>query len=356
MLDQYPLHFVANFAIVFFSSKFNSFEQILIQRIREGMTVEPIARKLRNNRAAQEALRVVENSGLPQSESQELSMENFPLDSLKLGLTEKEMELTENIVAAIVGLGCGRNYRKGRTAVKAADHLKKDCTELARVWLDIINERSIDAGYQLAKMSENKQKATLEAIASGAAKTPKQAKALIKANSPKSSSAEGVKDNSNDSNGVSDRNSKSQTDAEKELGISGATESLTNEKYWTSDSVGSWVIIKIPLFPLEKTPERKWNGFWGRITEVGATLKVDIGLEVVSLLQSDVELIENPAPSFCKVAERVLRLQSFDTVHEFGKVILNRIQQTLSWDAAALTYLDAVEQIELARRAIEQAL
>jgi hypothetical protein len=90
--------------------------------------------------------------------------------------------------------------------------------------------------------------------------------------------------------------------------------------------------------------------------EVGATLKVDMGQEVVSLLHSDVVAIWNPTPSFCSIAERILRLQSFGTVYEFGKIVLNRMQRKVVWDAAALAYLDAVEQVELARRAIEQAL
>lgn len=277
-------------------------QQTKVQKIREGITVEPIARKLRDNHATKENLRA------------ENPMENFPLESLNLGLTAKEMQLTENIVAAIVGLGCGRNYRKGRTAVKAADRLRKDEPKLAQVWLDIINNRSVDAGYQIARMSENKQRETLEASAKL---------------SPSSTS------------------SSQQTKAS----ISTSQNNLANEY-----SIGGWVIVNIPLFPLEKTPERKWNGFWGKISEVGVTLKVDLGMEVVPLLPSDVELIENPTPSFCQVAERILRLQKFDTVHEFGKVILNRMQQTLLWDATTLAYLDAVEQIELARRAIEQAL
>jgi hypothetical protein len=74
-------------------------------------------------------------------------MENFPLNPSDLGLTPKEMELTENIVAAIVSLGCGRNHRKGRIAVKAADEIKKDRPELAAKWLNIINDHSINVGY-----------------------------------------------------------------------------------------------------------------------------------------------------------------------------------------------------------------
>lgn len=332
--------------------------QTQVQRIREGITVEPIARKLRNSHAAQKVCRTAQEESQPQLQNQKRSMENFPLKSLELGLTEKEMELTENIVAAIVGLGCGRSYRKGRTAVKAADDLKIDCPELASLWLDIINDRSIDAGYQIAKMPENKRRATLQAIASGAAKTLKQAKALLKANSPCSSS-QAVSGNGNDGNAVSDNvdgNSQPSPDAENGSAANVLTEDITSKKHFTSDSVGTWVIVKIPLFPLDKTPERKWNGFWGRITEVGTTLKVNMGPEIVPLLESDVVAIKDLTPSFCEVAERVLRLQSFETVHEFGKVILNRMQQTSCWDAAALAYLDAVEQIELARRAIEQAL
>ncbi|HAZ48768.1 MAG TPA: chromosome partitioning protein ParB [Cyanobacteria bacterium UBA11369] len=332
--------------------------QTEVQRIREGMTVEPIARKLRNSHATQKASCATEDSRKPQSDDREEPMENFPLDSLNLGLTEKEMELTENIVAAIVGLGCGRNYRKGRTAVLAADDLKKDCPKLARVWLDIINDQSIDAGYQIAKMPENKQRDILEAIASGAANTLKQAKALIKTNPP-SSSSEAVSGNGNDGNAVRDNvdgDGEPSPDTENGSTADVLTEDQTSKKHFTPESVGSWVIVKIPLFALDQTPERKWNGFWGRITEVGITLKVDMGTEIVPLLESDVVEISDPTPTFCEIAERVLRLQSFETVHEFGKVILNRMQQTSCWDTAALTYLDAVEQIELARRAIEQAL
>ena len=328
-----------------------------VQRIREGMTVEPIARKLRNNLAAQKA-NCAEDSRKCQSDDGEGPMENFPLDSLNLGLTGKEMELTENIVAAIVGLGCGRNYRKGRTAILAADDLKKYCPELARVWLDIINNQSIDAGYQIAKMPQNKRRDTLEAIASGAANTVKQAKALIGAN-PISSSSQAVSGNRNDGSAVSDNvdgNSQPSPDAENGAAADVLTEDKTSKQHFTPQSVGSWVIVRIPLFPLDKTPERKWNGYWGRIISVGTTLKVDMGPEIVPLLKSDVLAIEDPTPTFCQVAERVLRLQSFERVHEFGKVILNRMQQTSCWDAAALAYLDAVEQIELARRAIEQAL
>lgn len=318
-----------------------------VQRIREGMTVEPIARKLRNNLAAQKAS-CAEDSSLPQSDDGEGPMENFPLDSLNLGLTGKEMELTENIVAAIVGLGCGRNYRKGRTAILAADDLKKYCPELASVWLDIINDQSIDAGYQIAKMPENKRRDTLEAIASGAANTVKQAKALIKANPPCSSS-QVVSTNV-------DGDSQPSPDAENGAAVEVLNEDVTSKQHFTAESVGSWVMVRIALFPLDKTPERKWNGYWGRITEVGTTLKVDMGPEIVPLLESDVVAIEDAMPNFGEVAERVLRLQSFERVHEFGKVILNRMQQTSCWDAAALAYLDAVEKIELARRAIEQAL
>ena len=160
-----------------------------VQRIREGIVVEPIARELRNRHAAKKARHQAAGSAEPPSDNQQPLMENFPLNPIDLGLTPREMELTENIVAAIVSLGCGRNYRKGRTAVKAADELKKDRPELAAKWLDIINDHSIDLGYQLASMQEDKRVVALAAIASGAAKTPKQAKALIKGALRKSSAS-----------------------------------------------------------------------------------------------------------------------------------------------------------------------
>ena len=323
-----------------------------VQRIREGIVVEPIARELRNRHAAKKACHLAADSAEPPSDNQQPLMENFPLNPIDLGLTPREMELTENIVAAIVGLGCGRNYRKGRIAVKAADELKKDRPELAAKWLDIINDHSIDLGYQLASMQEDKRVVALAAISSGAAKTPKQAKALIKAALRKSSASKKTE-------GSISSEPVQESDCGGECKTCTPCEPITGEGVKTRfgpDSAGAWVIVKIPFIPKEKITERKWNGFWGRIVEVGATLKVDMGSEVVSLLQSDVVAILNPTPSFCSIAERILRLQSFGTVYEFGKIVLNRMQRKVVWDAAALAYLDAVEQVELARRAIEQAL
>ena len=323
-----------------------------VQRIREGIVVEPIARELRNRHATKKACQQAADSAEPPSDNQQPLMENFPLNPINLGLTPREMELTENIVAAIVGLGCGRNYRKGRIAVKAADELKRDRPELAAKWLDIINDHSIDVGYQLASMQEDKRVVALAAISSGAAKTPKQAKALIKGALRKSSA-------SKETEGSISSEPVQESDCGGECKTCTPCEPITGEGVKTRfgpDSAGAWVMVKIPFIPTEKIAERKWNGFWGRIVEVGATLKVDMGSEVVSLLQSDVVAILNPTPSFCSIAERILRLQSFGTVYEFGKIVLNRMQRKVVWDAAALAYLDAVEQVELARRAIEQAL
>lgn len=323
-----------------------------VQRIREGIVVEPIARELRNRHAAKKARHEAADSAEPPSDNQQPLMENFPLNPIDLGLTPREMELTENIVAAIVGLGCGRNYRKGRIAVKAADELKKDRPELAAKWLDIINDHSIDVGYQLASMQEDKRVVALAAISSGAAKTPKQAKALIKAALRKSSA-------SKETEGSISSEQVQEGDCGGECKTCTPCEPITGEGVKTRfspDSAPSWVIVKIPFIPTEKIAQRKWNGFWGRVVEVGATLKVDMGPEVVSLFQSDVVPIWDPTPSFCSIAERILRLQSFGTVYEFGKIVLNRMQRRVVWDAAALAYLDAVEQVELARRAIEQAL
>ncbi|VXD22139.1 hypothetical protein PL8927_730012 [Planktothrix serta PCC 8927] len=267
-------------------------QQTTVQKIREGMIVEPLARKLRNCYACQTTPRTSDSEITVSSQNpQHPSMENFPLARFNLNLNGKQMQLTENIVAAIVGLGCGRTYRKGRVAIK----------------------------------------------------TPKQAKILLK---------EQTIFNPIDMKAEPD--SQSPTSAENQSLTDKPDDIKTTQQEFTP-AIGTWVMIKIPLVPKERIPQRKWNGFWGRITAVGMTVKVDMGSEILSLLLSDVEVIENPQPDFCQVAERILRLQRFDTVHEFGKMILNRMQKRLSWDAAILTYLDAVEQIELAHRAIEQA-
>ena len=73
-----------------------------VQRIREGIVVEPIARELRNRHAAKKARHEAADSAEPPSDNQQPLMENFPLNPIDLGLTPREMELTENIVAAIV--------------------------------------------------------------------------------------------------------------------------------------------------------------------------------------------------------------------------------------------------------------
>lgn len=247
-------------------------------------------------------------------------MENFPLNPIDLGLNPREMELTENIVAAIVGLGCDRNYRKGRIAVKTADELKRDRPELAAKWLDIINNHSIDVGNQLASMQEDKRVVALATIASGAAKTPKQAKALIKAALRKSSA-------SKETEGSISSEPVQEGDCGGECKTCTPCEPITGEGVKTRfspDSAPSWVIVKIPFIPTEKIAERKWNGFWSRVVEVGATLKVDMSPEVVSLLQSHVVANMGPNAEFlllCRANSQAAKLRHGVRVWE------NRLEQ-----------------------------
>ena len=61
-----------------------------VQRIREGIVVEPIARELRNRYAAKKARHEAADSAEPPLDNQQPLMENFPLNPIDLGSLQRK--------------------------------------------------------------------------------------------------------------------------------------------------------------------------------------------------------------------------------------------------------------------------
>ena len=85
---------------------------------------------------------------------------------------------------------------------------------------------------------------------------------------------------------------------------------------------GDWVMVDCPK---SAGPEQsKHNGRWGRILDVGALggVKVDVANEVVDYMASDLQILENPTPTFVQVAEKVVLLLKRDDLDEFERRFL----------------------------------
>lgn len=267
------------------------------QQIREGIHWEPLIK-------AQKA----QNSLSNLKQNQELISERDNCHTRQKGRSSSR-------IASLVGCSSGRTYDRGAMVVKAADALKTEHPVLAEVWLNILNNQSVSAAHQLLRHPRRRQ--ILEVIASGEAKTPKEALLKLSELSPKHKQIE-------------------------------STEHLDE------NLVGSWVIVKLKW--LESAPEKKWNNLWGQVTAVKLALTVDVGTEELILHPQDVEFIDNPTPSFCEFALRILQLQKLSTLDELGKKVLNQLQQQLTFTPKQLSYLNMIEQIELAHHSVEQAL
>lgn len=105
---------------------------------------------------------------------------------------------------------------------------------------------------------------------------------------------------------------------------------------------GDWVMVDCPKSALVQ--QSKHNGKWGRILNVGTlgSVKVDVGNEVVQYMASDIQILDNPTPTFVQVAEKVVLLLKRDDLDEFERRLLTLYLQRQAFtqrQMEMLTYL-----------------
>jgi hypothetical protein len=105
---------------------------------------------------------------------------------------------------------------------------------------------------------------------------------------------------------------------------------------------GDWVVVDCPKSA--GSEQSKHNGRWGRILDVGAlgSVKVDVGNEVVQYMASDIQILDNPTPTFVQVAEKVVLLLKRSDLDEFERRLLTLYLQRQTFtqrQMEMLTYL-----------------
>lgn len=108
------------------------------------------------------------------------------------------------------------------------------------------------------------------------------------------------------------------------------------------------VVVDIDRQEAVSTQEKRWNGFWGRVTEIGemGSLCVDVGSESLQLFPRDLKPIDAPNSELRQVVERVLRLRGFE-LDEIESRMLEVFQRREWFTSRQLKYLDFLEKFYL---------
>ena len=297
--------------------------------------------------------------------------ENFPT---------RETGRVSSAIAARVGLGSGRTYSKAAKVVTQIDEeANQGHPEIAFALRKVLNEQSVDAAHGLLKESPQERHAIASLIVSGEAKSIKQAVRMVKQNNsaefsdPTHSTLAGFS--------MGDRVTVNENAQSKiYVGLKGQVEQILvvesqislNIKDNFEDGpdkvrfypheltlvakatpscpilVGNIVLIDIDRHEAASSQEKKWNGCWGKVTQIGqmGSVTVDVGNELLQLFPRDLKPIDAPTTDLREVVERVLRLRGFE-LDEIEEKILDIFQLREWFTSRQLDYLDFMEKLYL---------
>ena len=279
---------------------------------------------------------------------------------------------TSDALAIRVGLGSGRNYEKASRVVEQIDaDLEQGDVESAMGLRRVLNTQSVDAAYQLLKEPLKDRQLLLRLIASEKAKTTKQAKALLLGQAADTQvgqepSLEGltagdwVVVNNLCSRLVAYIGSRGQIDqilpVEREISVILGDDKIrfypheltlvTKAPPPSPFKKGDLVLIDIDRAEIVDPQERKWNGFWGEVTQIGetGTIVVNVGVQHLRLFGRDLKPLNGLSDQLREVATRVLRLRKL-VLEDVEEKMLD-VLQTRNWfTAKQLLYLEAIERV-----------
>jgi len=297
--------------------------------------------------------------------------ENFP---------ERERGQSRDRIANRVGIGSGRTYDKAALVVGVIDSETQNGSLVSAEGLrKVLNEKSIDAAHKLAKIPPQKRQEIAELLVKGMAKSIKQAVKMLNQNN---SSGDNNADSSDPSQpslaGFSvgdwvEINENAHAYNKTYIGQRGRIEQvLAAEKLFSVSlervtdkirfepcelsllvrsaplhpvRVGDIVFVRIERHEAAEQEQRKWNGFWGKVAQLGemGSLKVDMGKESLRLFPRDVHPVDAPNTELQQVVERVLRLRRLD-LDEFEEGILDMFQRREWFKPRQLDHLDFIEK------------
>lgn len=286
----------------------------------------------------------------------------------------KDREKPAPAIASRVGLGSGRTYEKAAKVVRLIDEeAEVGHLEIAQALRKVLNEQSVDAAHTLFKKSPQERSCIADLIVNGLAKSVRQAQQMVRQkthfifNDPRGVTYAGFS--------VGDRvevNSQAQSftiyigqrgqveqvwPAEQQIivNLEGGPSKI---RFYPHEltmialapppnpfRVGDIVFVDIDRREAASVQEKRWNGFWGKITQIGemGSLTVDIGSYALQLFPRDLKPIDAQGSELRQVVERVLRLRRFE-LDPIEQTMLDVLQQREWFTPKQLIYLGKIEQ------------
>ncbi len=333
------------------------------QKTREGLAWEEIEKEKARDRQRMAAHSTNQRRW---SDTQESLCENFH--------TATKRRMTEAI-ASRVGLGSGRTYQKAAKVVNYSDEeANLGHQEVAQVLRKTLNEQSVEAAHALLKKSPQELMAIANLIINGKAKSTRQAVKMVNIdnhaefNDPSQPSLAGfsvgdwVEVNENAAQNKNYIGRRGQVEqvlaASQEISVS-----IEGDKLRFSPHELSWLVRAAPQNPVRigdivfvgidareaaSPHEKRWNGFWGKVTQLGemGSLTVDVGKESLQLFPRDIKPIDAADSELRSVVERVLGLRRLE-LDEFEQGMLDMLQRREWFSPRQLHYLKVVESFYL---------
>ncbi len=298
--------------------------------------------------------------------------ENFPA---------RERGRVRDAIASRVGIGSGRTYQKAAKVVTRSDQeAVLGHKEVAQVLLKTLNEQSVDAAHALLKKPPEEMMEIAELITSGKAKSPRQALKMINQNN---SAADNNADSSEPSKpcfaGFSvgdwvEISENAHAHNKTYVGQRGRVEQLLAAEKQISVSIealadkirfepcelcllvrsapqnpvrtGDIVFIHIERHEAASPEQRKWNGFWGKVTKIGemGSVSIDVGSESLQLFPRDLKPVDVPSGELLQVVERVLHLRRLK-LDEMEQNMLDWLQRREWFSPNQLIHLETIEKL-----------
>lgn len=290
--------------------------------------------------------------------------ENFP---------EREKGESRDRIANRVGIGSGRTYEKAAKVVTVIDldTLKGDLVT-AQGLRKVLNEKSVDAAHTLAKKTPQERQAISELLVNGKAKSIKEAVKMLKKNNhaenhpPSQATLEGfnagdwvlVDDNAQNTAHIGHKGQVEQIfPVEQQISVRFG-DSPDKERFHPSEltlivkapppnpfRVGEIAFIDIDACEAALDQEKRWNGYWAKVTHIGevGSLSVDVGSISLQLFPRDLKQIDAQGTEFRSVVERVLRLRRLE-LDEVEERMLDVFQRREWLTPRQLYHLDSIEK------------